>query len=178
MGSVKARVKIVEAIIDGATFREVGKSMGTSGGRAAQHFYRACREFGLGEDLQKLRADPSGVRKVLEEQLGLPAYGLSDRLRLKLLATSIGNVKDLTPQRVSHAVGAQLLHAPGFGIRALVELQTWLDGYGLSFKTSEPQTAVEVRDVEQAVAVLRVYGIDVDSARTKDSCDISAEHAG
>jgi hypothetical protein len=169
------RVKIVEAVIDGATFREVGKSVGTSGGRAAQHFYRACREFGLSEDLKELRADPSGVRKVLKEQLALAAYGLSDRLRLKLLATSIGNAKDLTPQRVSNAVGAQLLHAPGFGIRALVELQTWLDGYGLSFRTSKPQTAAELRDVEQAVAVLRVYGIDVNPACTNGSCNTSAK---
>jgi hypothetical protein len=170
-------VKVVEAIIDGATFRDVGKLIGTSGGRASQHFYRACREFGLSQDLQELRANPTAVRKVLEEQLALPAYGLSDRLRQKLLATNIKSSRELTPQRVSTAVGARLLHAPGFGIRALVELQKWLDGYGLAFQTSKPQTALEIQDVEQALAVLKIYGISVDAnyASTAQGCEMSAQ---
>jgi hypothetical protein len=79
-----------------------------------------------------------------------------------------------------------------FGSKVLTEVEKWLALHGLSMQVSEAEQEHELYDIEQALAVLRAYGLKFDvtrsemplwqhpgsggNARRGDTCHVRIEH--
>lgn len=158
-------MRIVNAVIDGATFREAGEMVGLSGARTAQNFYKACDELGISRDIQLLRENPTAAKDALRKRISTPTISLPEQVLRRLLAPSGYRMDELTLDELSKRPGKEVLRK--FGPAVLLEVQKWLATHGRSMRTSEASTPNELSDIEQAVAILRVYGIHIDVSRSQ-----------
>jgi hypothetical protein len=96
LASEVQRMRIVEAVIAGETFRSAGKIVGLSGARTAQNFYKACDELGISKDVGLLRANPAAAMKALRERMRTPTISLPETVLRRLLGPSGYHIRQLT----------------------------------------------------------------------------------
>ena len=160
MATIAQRMRIVEAVMDGATFREAGRRVGLSGNRAGKNFVTACAELGIGSDVKALRTKPDEVRRRVREVLDMPANELPSHVVSRLTNGSPERLLRLSPERFARIPAARVLRL--YGPRVLVEVEKWLAAHGVSMPVTEVSTLLELRQVQEAFAVLRAFGIHVE----------------
>jgi hypothetical protein len=160
LASVLQKLQIVEEVVNGATFRQVGKMIGLSGARTAQNFYSACEYLNISKKVDELRRDPEAVLDAVRRKRQVPVVTLPEQIVRKLLVPSGYRHSDLTPKKIAAKSGSDMLHK--FGPQVVLEVQKWLAMHGLALQVSEAAKPHDLAAIDEAVVVLKVYGISVD----------------
>lgn len=159
MASVLQKLQIVEAVVGGATFRQAGKLVGLSGARAGKNFDAACKELGIPRDIDELRRQPQTAIEAVRKKRQIPTVTLPEHVLRKLLAPSGYKLNDLTPENIASKAGSDVLHK--FGPEVLLEVHNWLATHGLAMRVTEGDTPHDRAAIDQALVVLKTYGISV-----------------
>ncbi|WGT63676.1 hypothetical protein [Variovorax paradoxus] len=103
--------------------------------------------------------------KALRERMRTPTISLPEPILRRLLGPSGYTIRQLTPENISKEFASVVLRK--FGSKVLTEVERWLALHGLSMRVSEAEQEHELYDIEQALAVLRAYGLKFDVTRSE-----------
>lgn len=160
MVSIARKANVLKAVAAGKTLKSAGEEAGVSSTRARQWLSTICRELRLPDGVQDIRANKDEYLTRLAMIAAPPSAELEKRfVRDLMVKLKLRDVSTLTPRYVSNLTASDLFRC-GCTLVAVVALQGWLKGHGLSLKRRPPETDVEVKEVLRAIRLLDVYQFD------------------
>lgn len=160
MVSIVKKAKVLKAVAAGKTLTSAGEEVGVSSTRARQLLHSICRELRLSDGVKDIRANKDEYLTRLAVIADPPSAELEKRFVGDLMVKlKLADASKLTPQYVSNLTASDLFRC-GCTVTAIVTLQSWLKGHGLSLKRSPPETDVEAKEVLRAIRLLDAYQFD------------------
>lgn len=155
------KIRALRAIAEGNSISNAAKVIGISSSGIRRNISTICRELKIPNDLGHIRNNRDDVLEKIRCLEETPAYKLPKRLQRALLEkTGFKSLHQLTPEIMAKASAERLLDS-GFGVASVLEIQRWLEPYGLSLRLQKPQSESGRRDAGHAIELLKLYGFDV-----------------